>query len=130
VLRQLGTERAWVVHGRDGMDELTVFAPTHVAEVDGQNLREFEVDPVALGLAHQDRAGVAGGDAASNAAKIRAVLGGEKGAGRDVVLLNTGAALVVAGVAPTLEEGVRVATEAIDRGKAKAMLEELATFRG
>ncbi|HEY6867287.1 MAG TPA: anthranilate phosphoribosyltransferase [Candidatus Eisenbacteria bacterium] len=129
VLLQLGSERAWVVHGRDGLDELTVFARSHVAEVAGGAIREFEIDPATLGLAHTDRAGVAGGDAATNAARVRAVLGGEKGAARDIVLLNTAAALVVAGVAGSLEDGVRRAAAAIDGGQATAKLAQLEAFR-
>jgi len=130
VLMVLGSERAWVVHGRDGMDELTVFAPSHVAELKDGALREFDVDPADLGLSHLDRAGVAGGDAAANAARVRAVLAGEKGAARDIVALNAGAALVVAGVAADLLAGVRQATAAIDSGAAGGKLAELQAFRG
>ena len=130
VLQRLGSERAWVVHGRDGMDELTVFAPSHVAELVDGELREFEVDPKALGLGHQDRAGVAGGDAAVNATRVRAVLDGVKGAARDIVVLNSGAALVVAGVSPDLAAGVVAAAKAIDSGAARGKLAELQAFRG
>lgn len=129
VLRQLGSERAWVVHGRDGLDELTVFEKTHVAELQDGEIREFDVDPAALGLAHDDRAVLAGGDAATNAARVRAILGGEAGAGRDVVVLNTAAALLVGGVAASLQDGVARAQAAIDRGAASAKLAELAAFR-
>jgi anthranilate phosphoribosyltransferase len=118
-----------VVHGRDGLDELTVFAKSHVAEVVDGRITEFEVDPAELGLAHTDREGVAGGDAASNAAKVRAILAGEPGAGRDVVVLNSGAALVVAGVVPDLRTGVLRATEALDGGLAREKLAALAAFR-
>ena len=130
VLRQLGSERAWVVHGRDGLDELTVFAKSHVAEIDGRSMREFEVDPAQLGLAHTDRGGVAGGDAPTTAARVRAVLSGEPGAARDIVVLNSAAALVVAGVAGRLEDGVARARAAIDEGRAAAKLAELEAFRG
>ena len=130
VLQRLGSERAWVVHGRDGLDELTVFAPSHVAELANGALREFDVDPADLGLAHQERAGVAGGDARANAAKVRAVFDGTKGAARDIVLLNSGAALVVAGVAADLRAGIARAAEAIDSGAARAKLAELQAFRG
>jgi anthranilate phosphoribosyltransferase len=129
VLRQLGSERAWVVHGRDGLDEVTVFAKNHIAEVQGGEIREFELDPAAFGLSHEGRAGVAGGDAAMNAARIRAVLEGEKGAARDIVVLNTAAALVVAGAVETIEEGVARAKAALDQGKARQKLAELAAFR-
>jgi anthranilate phosphoribosyltransferase len=130
VLRTLGSESAWVVHGRDGLDELTVFAKTHVAELKGGAIHEFEVDPGAYGLAHTDRAGVAGGSAAENATKVRAVLGGAKGVARNIVVLNTAAALVVAGVSESVESGVARAENAIDRGLAAAKLAELAAFRG
>ncbi len=129
VLQRLGSERAWVVHGRDGLDELTVFDRTHVAELVDGAVREFDVDPAELGLAHKDRAGVAGGDAATNAAKVRAVLAGEQGAARDVVILNTAAALVVAGVVTDLKSGVAKAANAIDSGAAMNKLEELKAFR-
>ena len=129
VLRQLGSERAWVVHGRDGMDELSVFAGSHVAELVDGEIREFDVEPARFGLAHTDRAGLAGGDAAANAAKVRAVLAGEKGAARDVVVINTAAALVVAGVAERLEDGIARAQAAIDGGEAAAKLSDLAAFR-
>ncbi len=130
VLRLLGSERAWVVHGLDGLDELTVLARSHVAELKDGAIREFEVDPAPLGLAHQDREGLAGGDAAGNAARIRAILGGEPGPGRDIVALNAGGALVVAGAAPDLAAGVRLAQDAIASGRAARKLTELAAFRG
>lgn len=130
VLAQLGSERAWVVHGKDGLDELTVFDVTHVAEVNGGVIREFQVDPGALGLAATDRDSIGGGDAATNARIIRHVLAGEPGPARGVVLLNTAAALVVAGAAADLPEGVALATRAIDSGQARSKLEELAAFRG
>ncbi len=130
VLDRLGSERAWVVHGEDGLDELTVFARNRVAELDGRAVREFAFDPADFGLRHQDRSGAAGGDAAFNADRIRAILAGHDGAGRDIVLLNAGAALVVAGVAPDLRGGIERARQALDSGAARRKLEELAAFRG
>jgi len=130
VLQRLGSERAWVVHGRDGLDELTVFAKSHVAALENGAVREFEVDPAAFGLAHGERGGVAGGDAPTNAAKVRSVLDCEPGAARDIVLLNAGAALVVASAAPDLGAGIALATRAIDDGAARAKLEEMRAFRG
>jgi anthranilate phosphoribosyltransferase len=130
VLQRLGSERAWVVHGRDGLDELSVFAPSHVAELEGDRIREFELDPKQFGLQHEDRGAIAGGNAAENAAKIRTVLGGVQGAARDVVVLNTAAALVVAGAARDLEDGIARARNAIDSGASRAKLDELAAFRG
>ena len=130
VLRELGSERAMIVHGHDGMDELTVFDKNHVAELHDGKIREFAVDPAEFGLAHKDRAGVAGGTAAGNAARVRAILQGEKGAGRDIVVLNTAAALVVAGAAKDLAEGVTRAQQALDSGGAARKLADLAAFRG
>ena len=129
VLRRLGSDHAWVVHGRDGLDELSVFALSHVAELKDGRVREFEVDPAEFGLAHSDHGGVQGGDATFNARRIRAVLGGEPGPGRDIVVLNGGAALVVAGVSATLAEGVRRAQQAIDSGDALRKLDDMAALR-
>lgn len=130
VLLTLGSERAMIVHGHDGMDELTVFDQNHVAELHDGKVREFAVDPAEFGLAHTDRSGVAGGTAAENADKVRAILGGQKGAGRDIVVLNTAAALVVAGESADLAAGVRRAQQAIDGGDAARKLADLAAFRG
>jgi anthranilate phosphoribosyltransferase len=130
VLSRLGSERAWVVHGRDGLDELTVFDKSHVAELARGAIGEFEVDPASLGLAHADRRPIAGGTPTDNAEKIRSVLGGEQGPARDIVVLNAGAALVVADAVQSLEEGVARARQAIDSGDAAAKLAELAAFRG
>jgi anthranilate phosphoribosyltransferase len=130
VLAELGSEHAWVVHGRDGLDELTTYAPSHVAELKDGKVTEFEIDPRKLGLAQSDRASIGGGDAATNAKMVRGVLSGEKGAARDIVVLNSAAALVVAGVVPDLESGVARAAKAIDSGEARSKLEELAAFRG
>jgi len=107
-----------------------VFANSHVAAIENGTLREFELDPASVGLAHRERDGVAGGDAASNAARVRAVLDGEKGAARDIVVLNAAAGLVVAGVSPELADGVARAQRALDSGAAAAKLDELAKFRG
>jgi anthranilate phosphoribosyltransferase len=130
VLADLGCERCMVVHGHDGMDELTVFAGNHVAEFMDGELREFEIDPQDFGLAHTDRAGVAGGSASENAERVRAILAGERGAGRDIVLLNTAAALVVAGLVPDLGAGIEKARAAIDDGSATRKLADMAAFRG
>jgi len=130
VLGSLGSERAMVVHGCDGMDELTVFDKNHVAELEHGAIRQYDLDPAAFGLAHTDRAGVAGGTAAENAARIRAILGGEKGPGRDIVVLNAAAALVVAGAAPDMAAAVSKAQGALDSGAAARKLADLAAFRG
>ena len=130
VLKQLGSERAWVVHGRDGLDELTVFGKTHVAELRDGVIREFEVDPGELDLAATDRGDISGGDAVVNAGKIRSIVTGHKGPARDIVVLNTAAALIVAGVANDLKEGVEKARTALDSGAAERKLAELTAFRG
>jgi anthranilate phosphoribosyltransferase len=130
VLLRLGSERAWVVHGNDGLDELTVFDRNRVAELWEGRVREFELDPAQHGLGHTDRRSVAGGDARANADRIRAILAGEAGAARDIVVLNTAAALVVAGTASDLAQGIERARSAIDSGAARKKLEELAAFRG
>jgi anthranilate phosphoribosyltransferase len=130
VLQELGSERAMVVHGRDGMDELTVFAKNHVAELRDGKVTEYDVDPAQYGLAHTERTGVGGGSAPENALRVRAVLAGEKGAARDIVLLNAAAALVVAGVVPDLGAGVERARAAIDSGEATRKLADMAAFRG
>lgn len=125
VLGKLGAERAWVVHGSDGLDELTVTGPSQVAEWHQGRVARFEVTPEAAGLPRSPAESLRGGDAAHNAAALRRLLDGEAGAYRDVVALNAGAALVVAGKASSLSEGVVLAGAAIDNGGAKASLARL-----
>lgn len=125
VLRNLGTEWAWVVHGRDGLDELSTTGPTLVAELASGQVRTFEVDPREVGLHLASLADLRGGDAEANANALRAVLAGEPGAYRDIVLLNTGAALLVGGVATDLADGVVRAAASIDSGAAAAVLDRL-----
>jgi anthranilate phosphoribosyltransferase len=122
-LRAHGTTDAWVVHG-GGLDELTTTGPSTVLALDHDGgVRTFEVDPVALGLAPATHDQLVGGDPAHNAEVVHRVLGGEHGAHRDIVILNAGAALVVAGVATALEEAVAVAAASIDSGRAAATLD-------
>jgi anthranilate phosphoribosyltransferase len=125
VLALLGTERAWVVHGSDGLDELTTAGISDVAVVDAGKISTFRISPRNAGLPDARPADLAGGTAVENAAYIRAVLGGAKGPYRDIVLLNAGAGLLVAGKAKTLREGVALAAASIDSGKARAVLEAL-----
>ncbi len=125
VLGRLGAERAWVVHGSDGIDELTTTGATYVAEMTGGRVRSFEVVPEDAGLPRANAADLKGGDAAANARALAALLDGEKGPYRDIVLLNSAAALVVAGKAPDLKSGAALAAQAIDGGKAKAVLAKL-----
>jgi anthranilate phosphoribosyltransferase len=124
-LLRLGAERAWVVHGADGLDELSTTGHTKVSEVRNGAVHTFYVHPADYGLPKATAGALAGGDATSNAAIIDGVLAGRPGAARDVVLLNAGAALLVAGVEDTVRAGIAHAAEAIDRGAARATLERL-----
>ena len=124
-LRELGSERAWVVHGEDGLDELTTTGPSQVAELRDGRVRRFTVTPEEAGLPRARPSDLEGGDATRNAAALRAVLAGEAGPHRDVVLLNAGAALVVAGRAEDLAHGVALAAGALDSGAAAAKLDAL-----
>ena len=124
-LGRLGSERAWVVHGSDGLDEITTTGPTHVAEFKDGAVREFEVSPEQAGLPLAKAADLKGGTPAENAATMRALLGGAKGPIRNVVLLNAAAVLVIADAAADLREGVAQAASAIDSGKALAALDAL-----
>lgn len=125
VLGNLGAVRAWVVNGSDGLDEITTTGPTTIAEWKDGRVATFEVTPEDVGLDRAAPADLKGGDGDTNAAALRAVLDGAKGAYRDIVLMNAGAALVVAGKAGGLQDGVRMAAEAIDGGGARARLEAL-----
>ena len=125
VLKNLGSEHAWVVHGHDGLDELSTTGPTSVAELSDGNITVFEVTPDDAGLSRATLADLKGGDAKTNAAALRAVLAGKPGAYRDIVLLNTAAALVVGGQASSLADGVNRAARAIDSGAASRALDTL-----
>ena len=125
VLKTLGSERAWVVHGADGLDEISNTGPTRVAELRDGTVRTFEVTPEDVGLPRVSIEALKGGDGAANAAALAAVLDGAAGAYRDIVLMNAGATLVVAGRAETLGEGVAQAAQAIDSGGARARLDLL-----
>jgi anthranilate phosphoribosyltransferase len=128
VLGRLGTESAWVVHGSDGMDEITTTGPTHVAELKGGKVRSFEVKPEDIGLRRASAAELKGGDSATNALALTALLDGHPGPYRDVVLFNAAAALMLAGKAADLKAGKALAEAAIDSGKARAVLEKLVTI--
>ncbi len=125
VLKNLGAEHVWVVHGHDGLDELTTTGSTDVAELKDGAIRLFEITPAEVDLAPAKLSDLKGGDAAYNAEAIRSVLAGEAGPYRDIVLLNTAAALVVGGKAQTLQDGVALAAQAIDSGAAAKALERL-----
>jgi anthranilate phosphoribosyltransferase len=125
VLGKLGAERAWVMHGSDGLDELTTTGPSAVAEWADGRVRKFEVSPEQVGLKRARPEDLRGGDAATNARALRALLDGETGPYRDIVLLNAGAALLVAGKAERLQDGVRIAAEVIDSRHARHVLDRL-----
>jgi len=125
VLGRLGADHAWVVHGSDGLDELTTTGPSRVAELKGGTVRVFDVTPEEVGLARATPDQLKGGDAQVNAQALRALLGGAPGAYRDIVVLNSAAALVVAGRAATLVEAAGLAARAIDQGAALATLDRM-----
>ncbi len=123
VLVQLGAERAFVVHGQDGMDEISICAPTQVSEVADGGVRTYTLTPEELGFERAELAALRGGAAEDNARICVSVLRGERGPRRDIVLANAGAALVAAGIAGTVAEGIARAAESIDSGRAYAALE-------
>ncbi len=124
-LGQLGLERALVVHGQDGMDELTTTTKSWAASLENGKVSEIEIAPEDIGVKRASLADLKGGDPAYNAEAIHKVLAGEKNAFRDIVVLNSAAAIMVAGKARDLKEGAALAVAAIDSGKAKAALETL-----
>jgi anthranilate phosphoribosyltransferase len=130
VLGALGSERAWLVHGSDGTDELSIAGLSWVAALEGGAVREFELHPEDAGLPVHPFEAIIGGEPAENAAAFRALLAGEKGAYRDAVLLNAAAALLVAEKAADLREGVAMAAESIDSGAAAGKLAALAAVAG
>lgn len=125
-LLALGSEKAWLVHGGDGTDEISIALPTKVAAVENGTVREFEIAPEDAGLPRHPFESVLGGTPAENAVALRALLDGAPGAYRDAVLLNSAAALVVADRAASLPEGVELARAAIDSGAAKAKVAAVA----
>jgi len=124
----LGTHRAFVVHGLDGLDEITITGPTRVAEVREGSVRTFEITPDEFGLKCASLEQIAGGDAVENAEIVRNILGGEKSARRDIVLMNAVAALVAAGKADLMDHALPLAAQSIDSGAALRKLEELVRF--
>jgi anthranilate phosphoribosyltransferase len=124
-LRELGSKRAWVVHGSDGLDEITTTGPTCVTALENGELRSFEITPEHAGLARASLADLQGGDPATNAAAVLAVLDGARTPYRDIAIFNAAAALVVVGAASDLHDGARIAGEAIDDGRTAATLASL-----
>jgi anthranilate phosphoribosyltransferase len=125
VLNNLGSESIWVVHGSDGLDEITTTGPTTVAELKGGKIRTFEISPEDAGLQRAKSDALKGGDAMYNAKALLEVLKGHKSAFRDVAILNAAAALIVAGKADDLKEGAAQAAKAIDTGEAEGRLDRL-----
>lgn len=125
VLLALGVERALVVHSQDGLDEISISAPTDVCEIRNGELRSYEITPEGLGLQRYSMETILGGDSAANAAIAKAVLRGGEGAMRDVVLANAGAALYISDAVPSIREGVALAKKSIDAGDALRMLKDL-----
>ena len=125
VLKNLGAECVWVVHGSDGLDEITTSGPTSVTALEAGAIRSFEISPENVGLAKVKPESLRGGDAESNAKAVEDVLEGKKTPFRDVAILNAAAALVVAGKAKDLKAGVGIAAHAIDSGEAEGRLDRL-----
>jgi anthranilate phosphoribosyltransferase len=125
VLNNLGAERVWLVHGSDGLDEITTTGPTHVVALEDGNIRRFEVTPEEAGLPRSDITYLKGGDAAHNATALMAVLDGARIPYRDIAVLNAAAALVIAGKARDLKEAAALAARALDTRAARATLAEL-----
>lgn len=128
VLKELGSVRAWLVHGADGLDEITTTSETHAAVLDAGVVTHRDVKPEEIGVARTALASLKGGDARENAASLLRLLGGETGAFRDIVLLNAAGALVVAGKVNNLKDGALMASDAIDSGAAQAVLSRVVAY--
>lgn len=125
VLNRLGSERAWLAHGRDGMDEISTTCPTDIVELRAGEFRQFALSPEEIALPRATLADIKGGDPGENAEAILRLLNGERGAYRDIVIINAAAALVVAGKADDMPKAAALAGEAIDSGAAMGKLEAL-----
>jgi len=125
VLKNLGSARAMVVHGLEGLDEISLCGPTKVAELRDGQIKEYVLEPEQVGLTRCQLAELRGGSAEQSAGIVRSVLAGDKGPARDVVLLNSGAALYVSGRAASIVDGIKLAAASIDSGKARLKLEQL-----
>jgi anthranilate phosphoribosyltransferase len=128
VLKNLGTRRAFVVHGMDTLDEITITGETKISELKNKNVRTFYIKPQDFGMKKAKLEDLKGGSVEENAQIVRAVLGGEKGPRQDVVALNASAAFVAGGRARDFNEGIEMAIDSIESGKAKEKLEELIEF--
>jgi anthranilate phosphoribosyltransferase len=128
VLNNMGTKRAFVVHGMDGLDEISIAGPTGVAEIKDGAIKSYSITPEEFGIRRAPLSAIAGGTPQENAARILAVLSGEKGPCRDIAVLNAAFALAAAGIAPTPKEGIASAGRSIDSGAAKTKLDMLVEF--
>jgi anthranilate phosphoribosyltransferase len=124
-LKILGSERVWVVHGSDGLDEITTSGPTAVAALEDGKVHVFEITPESVGLSRAKPDALKGADAAANAKALKDVLTGKDGAYRDVAVMNAAAALVISGTATDLKDGVALAQKSIQSGAASARLDKL-----
>ncbi len=127
VLKNLGSESVWVVHGADGLDEITTAGATHVAALESGAMRTFEITPEEVGLARVKPEALRGGEASENAQALTAVLKGTRGPFRDVAVLNAAAGLMVAGRAQDLKQAVELAQKSVDSGEAHGRLQRLVT---
>jgi anthranilate phosphoribosyltransferase len=125
VLKNLGSERGFIVHGMDGLDEITLCGTTKVSELCDGSIKTYTIQPEDFGLQRASHADITGGDPPENARIITSIVDGEKGPKRDIVLLNTGYALTAAGITETPQEGIEKAAEAIDSGAVKKKLQQL-----
>src|SRR5262249_32430343 len=127
-LHGLGLRHAFVVHGANGMDEVSISSRTYVVEIDADDIRQFVITPEDFGIPSAKIDAILGSDAAENAGIIESVFRGERGPRRDVVLLNAAPAMVAAGAASTWRDGIRLAAESIDSGAALRKIKELREF--
>ena len=125
MLRALGSERAWVVHAQDGLDELSTLGPTRISELKDGSVDTTSFDPMSLGLSYAKLSDLVVNSIAEAADALTRVLAGEPGPKRDIAALNAAAALVVAGKCDTLTAGMKLATEALEAGRAQETLEKL-----
>ncbi len=130
VLRNMGSTRAYVVHGTDHLDEITITAPTHVTELRDGAIRSYDVKPEEFGFSRSQRESIIGGTAQVNAAIVKSILAGVKGPCRDIVLLNAGFAVAASGLAQNPVEGIAMARDSIDGGSALAKLAGLVEMTG
>lgn len=124
-LRALGSEHVWVMHGSDGLDELTTTGPSYVAELKDGKIREFEITPEEMGLSRVTLEDLKGGTPEENAKELMALLNGAKGPYRDVTLLNAGAGILIGGKCDSVKDGIELARHSIDSGKALAAMENM-----